>query len=137
VISSSNSNRGSLPVAQKDEKRPSITPANVTPKKKKINAWEAFEVNQFKVRNQEPGQIISKLQQLTANDIPFMGDLPTEDLDSTDPLDSLMGAFCKIVNDKSIDFSEEVKKGIHLATGIRTGFCENMLTFICTHQKLE
>lgn len=66
-----------------------------------------------------------------------MGDLPTEDLDSTDPLDSLMGAFCKIVNDKSIDFTEEVKKGIHLATGIRTGFCENMLTFICHHQKLE
>lgn len=28
----------------------------------KVNAWEQFEVNQFKVRNQEPGQIIARLQ---------------------------------------------------------------------------
>ena len=101
---------------------------------KKVNAWESFEVNQFKVRNQEPGQIIDKLKQLTANDIPFMGDLPPpEDMDSTDPLDSLMGAFVKIITDKAIDFTDEVRRGIHLATGVRTDFCDALLTFICHH----
>jgi len=90
------------------------------------------------VRNQEPGQIIDKLKQLTANDIPFMGELPPpEDMDSTDPLDSLMCAFVKIITDKAIDFTDEVKSSIHLATGTRTEFCDALLTFICHHQKLE
>ena len=75
---------------------------------------------------------------LTANDIPFMSELPSMDeLDSTDPLDSLMIAFVEIVTAKNADFTEEVKKGIHLATGTRTEFCEALLKFICHHQKLE
>lgn len=103
-------------------------------KPKKINAWETFEVNQFKVRNQQPSQIIDKLKELTSNDIPFMSELPSPDeLDSTDPLDSLMTAFVEIVNAKNTDFTEEVKQGIHLATGTRTEFCEAMLKFICHH----
>jgi hypothetical protein len=32
------------------------------PAAKKVSAWETFEVNQFKVRNQQPGQIIDKLK---------------------------------------------------------------------------
>lgn len=67
-----------------------------------------------------------------------MGDLPlASEMDSTDPLDSFIEAVHKIIEDKSIDFTEEVRKGIHLATGIRTDFCENLITFICHHQKLE
>ena len=67
-----------------------------------------------------------------------MGDLPiSTELDSTDPMDSFIGAAHKIMTDKSIDFTDEVRKGIHLATGIRTEFCENLLTFICHHQKCE
>jgi len=67
-----------------------------------------------------------------------MGELPAPDgMDSTDPLDSLMEAFVKITTDKATDFTEDVKKGIHLATGTRTDFCEALLTFICHHQKLE
>ena len=67
-----------------------------------------------------------------------MGELPpSEDMDSTDPLDSLMCAFVKIITDKAIDFTAEVKGGIHLATGTRTDFCDALLTFICHHQKLE
>ena len=104
----------------------------------KVNAWEQFEVNQFKVRNQEPSQIISKLKVLTASDIPFQGELPPDDdMDSTDPLDSFMYAFVKIVNEKAINWTTEVRRGIHLATHTRTDFCEKMLTFICHHQKLE
>lgn len=114
--------------------------STVKDKKKlpKVNAWEQFEVNQFKVRNQEPGHIIAKLKQLTASDIPFQGELPPDDdMDSTDPLDSFMYAFVKIVNDKSINWTNDVRRGIHLATHTRTDFCEKMLTFICHHQKLE
>jgi hypothetical protein len=78
------------------------------------------------------------LKDLTAYDIPFQGELPSmNDLDSTDPLDSLMIAFCEIVNNRSTDFNEEVKRGIHLATGRRTEFCEALLMYICHHQKLE
>lgn len=67
-----------------------------------------------------------------------MSELPSQDeLDSTDPLDSLMTAFVEIINGKNTDFTEEVKKGIHLATGTRTEFCEAMLKFVCHHQKLE
>ena len=67
-----------------------------------------------------------------------MGDLPSfDELDSTDPLDSLMIAFVEIINAKNTDFTEEVKKGIHLATGTRTEFCEAMMMFLCHHQKLE
>jgi len=78
------------------------------------------------------------LKLLTAHPIPFMGDLPfAGEMDSTDPLDSFIEAVFKIIEDKSIDFTDEVKKGIHLATGIRTEFCEHLLTFICHHQKLE
>jgi len=63
-----------------------------------------------------------------------MTDLPgPEFLDSTDPLDSFMEAFNKVVSDRSTGFTEEVKKGIHLATGTRTEFCESLLTFICHH----
>ena len=58
-------------------------------------------------------------------------------MDSTEPLDSFMYAFVKIVNDKSINWTHEVRRGIHLATHTRTDFCEKMLTFICHHQKLE
>lgn len=35
------------------------------------------------------------------------------------------------------DFTDELKKGIHLATGTRTEYCEALLTFVCQHQKLE
>lgn len=78
------------------------------------------------------------MKELTAVDIPFMADLPPmEELDSTDPLDSLMIAFVEIINQKSTDFTEDVQKGIHLATGTRTEFCEAILMFICHHQKLE
>lgn len=67
-----------------------------------------------------------------------MGEIPrSRDIDSTDPLESFMMAFIKIINEKYYNFSEEIKKSIHLATGIRTEFCEYMLTFICHHQKLE
>lgn len=63
-----------------------------------------------------------------------MSDLPSMDeLDSTDALDSLMIAFVEIITEKNTDFTEEVKKGIHLATGTRTEFCEAMLMFICHH----
>lgn len=90
------------------------------------------------MRNQEPSQIIDKLKVLTAQPIPFMSELPSpEDLDSTEPLDSFMEAFAKVVADRSTDFTDDVRKGLHLATGIRTRFCENILTFICHHQKLE
>lgn len=63
-----------------------------------------------------------------------MDNLPNKtDLDSTDPLDSFMVAFVKIVTDKSVDLNQDVKKGIHLATGTRTDFCEKILMFICHH----
>ena len=58
-------------------------------------------------------------------------------MDHTEPLDSFIEAVYKIMKEKSIDFTEEVRKGIHLATGIRTEFCEHLITFICHHQKLE
>lgn len=75
---------------------------------------------------------------MTAHDIPFQGLLPgADDLDSTDPLDSFMTSFVKIVEDRALDWTAEVKRGIHLATGTRTEFAEAMLTFICHHQKLE
>ena len=104
----------------------------------KINAWADFDVASFKMRHQEPSQIIDKLKKLTATDIPFMGELPKDDeLVSTDPLDSFMSAFMKIVSDRSMDFTKEVRQGIHLATGTRTEFCEHLLTFLCHHQKVE
>jgi hypothetical protein len=104
----------------------------------KANAWEAFEVNQFKVRNQEPSQIIDKLRVLTASPIPFMAELPpSEELDSTEALDSFMEAFNKIVSERAVNFTADVKKSLHLATGTRTEFCEAVLAFICHHQKLE
>ena len=54
-----------------------------------------------------------------------MGDIPRKkDIDSTDPLESFMIAFLKIVDQKSYDFNDEVKKNIHLATGTRTEFCQ-------------
>jgi len=63
-----------------------------------------------------------------------MGELPPqEDMDSTDALDSLMCAFVKVINDRALDFTDEIRKGIHLATGTRTEFCESMLTFVCHH----
>jgi hypothetical protein len=75
---------------------------------------------------------------LIANDIPFMSDLPPMDeLDSTDPLDSVMIAFVEIITAKNTDFTDELKQGIHLATGTRTEFCESILKFVCHHQKLE
>ena len=105
---------------------------------KKINAWETFEVNQFKVRNQQPSVIIDKLKELISNDIPFMSELPPMDeLDSTDPLDSVMIALIEMITAKNADFTDEVKQGIHLATGTRTEFCESIMKFVCHHQKLE
>lgn len=60
----------------------------------KLNAWESFQVNQFKVRNQTPGQIIERLKILTARPLPFQGRLPpASQLDSTDALDSFLEAF--------------------------------------------
>lgn len=39
-----------------------------------------------------------------------MGNLPKDDeLVSTDPLDSFMAAFMKIVSDRSMDFTKEVR----------------------------
>jgi hypothetical protein len=53
-----------------------------------------------------------------------MGEIPRmKDMDSTDPLESFMMAFLKIIDLKSYDFNDEVKKSIHLATGTRTEFC--------------
>lgn len=54
-----------------------------------------------------------------------MGELPgAEELDSTDPLDSFMAAFTHVVSSRKYDFTEELRRGIHLATGTRTEFCE-------------
>jgi hypothetical protein len=59
----------------------------------------------------DPALVIEKLKQLTQFNIPFMEDLPKKsEIDSTDPLDSFMVAFIKIINDRSTDFSLEVKK---------------------------
>lgn len=58
---------------------------------KKINAWDTFEVNQFKDKCQEPGEFINKLKLLTAHPIPFMGDLPLQqEMNSTEPIDSFI-----------------------------------------------
>lgn len=78
--------------------------------------------------------MIEKLKSLTSSNIPFMDNLPSKyEIDSTDPLDSFMVAFIKIITDRSMDFTLDVKKGIHLATGVRTDFCEKILMFICHH----
>jgi hypothetical protein len=78
------------------------------------------------------------LKQLTANDLPFTGELPPPDeIDSTDPLDSFMAAFTKVISERNLDFTSDVKRNIHLATGTRTEFCETMLAYVCHHQKLE
>lgn len=58
---------------------------------------------------------------------------PPEELDSTEALDSFMEAFHRIVNERAVNFSADVKKSLHLATGTRTEFCEAVLTFICHH----
>jgi hypothetical protein len=62
---------------------------------------------------------------------------PAEELDSTDPLDSFLEAIQKIMSKGATDLNDEVRRGIHLATGTRTEYCEALLTFICHHQKLE
>jgi hypothetical protein len=47
---------------------------------------------------------------LTQENLPFMGDLPTDEgLVSTDPLDSFMVAFMKIIGDRSLDFTSKVR----------------------------
>ena len=102
------------------------------------NPWEMADVKIFKMRNIEPHAIIDNLRQLTKKQLPFMGDLPPpEQLVSTDPLDSLMTAIYQVIKDRSLDFTDEVRENIHLATGTRTDFCETILMFICHHQKLE
>ena len=58
---------------------------------------------------------------------------PFDELDSTDALDSLMMAFNEIITAKNTDFTDEVKKSLHLATGTRTEFYDAMLKFICHH----
>jgi hypothetical protein len=50
--------------------------------------------------------VIEKLKSLTSTNIPFMDNLPRKnDIDSTDPLDSFMVAFIKIITEKSFDFN--------------------------------
>lgn len=89
------------------------------------NPWVDIPANTFKSKSQEPSEVIRKLRILTANDIPFQIPLPGPDeLDSTDPLDSLMTAFAHVVKQNKTDFTEELKLSIHLATGTRTEFCE-------------
>lgn len=58
-------------------------------------------------------------------------------MDSTDPLDSFLEAFQKIVTSRASGFTDDVKRGIHLATGTRTEYCEALLSFVCHHHKLE
>jgi hypothetical protein len=71
---------------------------------------------------------------LTAAPVPFMGRLPPPDeLDSTEPLDSVMEAVAQIVKQRTVNFTDEVKRSIHLATGTRTEYCEALLKFICHH----
>ena len=60
-----------------------------------------------------------------------------KDLDSTDPLDSFIQSFYKVATEKTHDFSESYKKGIHLATGMKTEFCEAILSYIFHLQKIE
>jgi hypothetical protein len=62
------------------------------------NPWASFDPSIFnKSRGTEPATIISMLKMLTADDILFEGELPSEEeMDSTDPLDSLMSAICRI-----------------------------------------
>lgn len=62
---------------------------------------------------------------------------PSEQLDSTDPLDSFLEAFDKVVQKRATDLTGELKRCIHLATGTRTEYCEAVLAFMCHHQKLE
>jgi len=63
-----------------------------------------------------------------------MADMPPQDeLDSTEPLDSLMEAVQQIVSERQVNFTDEVKRNIHLATGTRTEYCEALLTFLCHH----
>ena len=50
--------------------------------------------------------------------------LNEDELVSTDPLDSFIVAFNKVIVDNSFDFNEEVRSNIHLATGTKTEFCE-------------
>lgn len=82
---------------------------SVIVKEPKHNPWELFDVSEFK-NVSEPIQIIEKLKALTQENLPFMGDLPTDEgLVSTDPLDSFMVAFIKIIGDRSLDFTSKVR----------------------------
>lgn len=90
-----------------------------------MNPWEDFDVKSLTTGNLEPVQIIDKLKKLTLNRIPFCGvPLPEHQLVSTDPLDSFIVAFNKVIEDNSYDFSEEVRDNIHLAAGTKTEYCE-------------
>jgi hypothetical protein len=100
--------------------------------------WDDIDADWFKNRSQDPEAIIEKLKTLTASFIPFQGELPEpEDLNSTDPLDSLMTAVASLVSSRTTNFDAETQKEVHLATGTRTDFCIGLLGYLCQHLKVE
>lgn len=56
------------------------------------------------------------------------------DLDSTEPLDSFLDSLYFMVSDNVCDYNDAVQGKIHLATGVRTEVCEDVLQYFAQLQ---
>ncbi|CDW76064.1 UNKNOWN [Stylonychia lemnae] len=98
-------------------------------------AWEKSKANQFLVRDAKPQEVLLTLQEIASQNIQLFYQKPS-DLDSTEPLDSLIDSLYMIIDNQISVYNEQIKaKQQHLATGVRTEQCEDFMNYICQLQQ--
>lgn len=91
-------------------------------------AQERHRASTFSFQNANPKQVSDFLQAIIQQPLSMLYQKPF-DLDSTEPLDSFLDALYFMVSDNVCDYNESVQQRIHLATGVRTEVCEDVIQY--------
>ena len=87
-------------------------------------------VNYFKEKKMSHNEIIDYLLEVGAQSVSLNVDLKPDDLDSTQAIDSFLEAICATFSWTNKKETKKLFETIHLSTGTRTDFCNEILSFL-------
>ena len=87
-------------------------------------------MNYFKEKKMTSTEIIDYLLEVGAMSVQLNMDLKPDDLDSTQAIDSFLDAFVAAYSWTNKKETRKLFETIHLSTGTRTAFCNEVLSYV-------
>ena len=120
-----------------DSNSNSFTGKSGTPTRKRPQPKGPKRVNYFKERKMTHTEIIDYLLEVGAQNVQLDLDIKPDDLDSTQAIDSFLDAFVATYAWTNKKETRKLLDSIHLSTGTRTPFCNEVLSYVMGQQLKE